>query len=219
MRRRPEASSTGAHTTQAPAYDVVALVASAGGHAAIGALLRTLPADFSVPIVVLLHLAPSAALPFMHLRRPLPLSLRWASAGAVISAGVVLVAPPRSFLELLPGGSCVLSLCERGALDKPIDRLLQSLAESFAHRAIGVVMSGMLSDGADGAFALRSAGGVIIVQSGAEYGSMPQAAILRAGADVTLPVEEIGALLTKLAAGGSVPRELELRAQAKPALH
>lgn len=196
-------------------YDVVAFVASAGGHAAIESILRALPADFSVPMVVIQHLAPGVELPFRSTRRPLPFTVRWAQGGEVIAPRCVLVAPPRTFFELLPDGTCAVSPCARGALDKPIDRLLQSLAESFAHRAIGVVLSGMLDDGADGAFELRSVGGAVIVQSGAEYGSMPQAAIGRGGADVALPVEEIAGLLVELAAGGDLPRPpSELRSRA-----
>src|SRR5262249_50167816 len=129
--------------------------------------------------------------------------------------GRVLVAPPRSFLEVMPDGTCSISPCERGASARPMDRLLRSIARSFAHRAIGVVLSGMLDDGAEGARELREAGGVVIAESEADFGEMPRAAVRNGGADVALVVDQIGPLLIDLAGGAPVPRPVsELEAVA-----
>jgi two-component system chemotaxis response regulator CheB len=182
--RRPERAAP-----YAAPYDVVALVASAGGIAAIGSALQALPKGFSVPVLVMQHLPPDAERPWSK-SRLLPFAIEWARAGSVLGRGRVLVAPPRSFLEVMPDRSCSIWPCERETRDKPIDRLLRSLARSFAHRAIGVVLSGMLDDGAEGARELREAGGSVIVQSEAEFGAMPRAVVRSGGADVTLPVEQ-----------------------------
>jgi signal transduction histidine kinase/chemotaxis response regulator CheB len=198
---------------RAASYDVIALVASAGGHIAIESILRALPAGFPVPIVVMQHFPPDVAEPLRSFARYLPFTVVWARASSVLGPGCVLVAPPRSFLEILPDGTCAISPCERGPRDKPIDRLLRSLARSFAHQAIGVVLSGMMDDGADGARELRAAGGSVIVQSGADYGEMPRAAVRSGGADVVIPIEQIGSLLIDLAAGAAISRPVsELQA-------
>lgn len=193
-------------------YDVVALVASAGGNAAIARVLRALPDGFAVPIVVMQHFPADVDEPLRSYGRTLPFAVEWARTGSVLGPDRVLVTPPRSFLEVMPDGSCTISPCERGPIDRPINRLFRSLARSFAHRAVGVVLSGMMDDGADGARELRAAGGSVIVQSEAEFGEMPTAAIRSGGADVTLPVERIGTVLIDLAAGGALrrpPSELE----------
>ena len=199
--RRPDKRKAVTH------YDVVALVASAGGHAAIETVIRGLPEGFPTPIVVMQHLPPSVTEPLRAVQK-LPFAVAWARPEAALAPGHILVAPPRSFLEVMPDGTCVIAPCERGALGNPIDVLLGSLARSFGHRAIAVVLSGMLQDGAQGARELRLAGGQVIAQSGAEYASMPEAALRSGGADVSLPLERIAGLLAELAAGGSVPRPL-----------
>jgi chemotaxis response regulator CheB len=76
--------------------------------------------------------------------------------------------------------------CERGALEKHLDRFLESIARSFGPRAIGVVLTGMGSDGALGARRLHLAGGRVLVQSesSAEAAEMPKAAIKVGAADL-----------------------------------
>jgi hypothetical protein len=185
---------------------VVALVASAGGSAAIASVLRALPETFSVPIVVMEHFPADGAEPLASCSRFVPFACEWARAGTELARGRVLIAPPRSFLEVMPDGSCSVSPCKLGPRERPIDRLLRSIARSFAHRAIAVILSGMMDDGADGARELRSAGGSIIVQSDADYGEMPNAVLRCGGADLTLPVEQIASLLIELDGGATIPR-------------
>jgi len=95
-------------------YDVVALVASAGGNGAVATVLRSLPRDFALPVVVLQHFPGDAPDPLRSLRASLPFKVEWAVPGAVLASGRVVVVPPRSFLEILPDSSCALSPCPRG---------------------------------------------------------------------------------------------------------
>ncbi len=135
-------------------------------------------------MVLMQHLSPASA--FVETYGPrTPFTLEWAGDRSVLAAGKVLVCPPRCFVELLPDGSLQLLPCEGGALQKPIDRLLQSVARSHAQRAIGVVLTGMGSDGAAGARELHLAGGQVLVQSeaSAQYPDMPRAAIGQAAGD------------------------------------
>ena len=189
-------------------FDVIALVASAGGHAAVTAVLRGLPPNFRTPIVVVQHLAPESTSTVELYGRQLPFAVEWARADAVLLPGTVLVCPPRSFLELHPDGTCVLSPCDRGAIDKPIDRFLDSIASSFGPRAIGVVLTGMGSDGALGAHRLRSAGGRMLVQSEVTSVSpeMPRAAIQSGAADLVAPLADLGQVIGEIVAGAPHPQ-------------
>lgn len=188
-------------------FDVLVLAASAGGHAAILTVLRGLPADFPLPILIMQHLAPGNAGTAAMYGRCLPFPVEWVHTDSILAPGKVLICPPKSFVELLPDGSFMLSPNERGTVDKPIDRLFESLARSFGERALGVILTGMLSDGALGARQLHLAGGKVVVQSEAtsEYFGMPRAAIQADAADLVVPLEDIGPLLGKMVAG--TPRQ------------
>lgn len=188
--------------------DVLALVASAGGHAAVITVLKSLPADFWVPIVVMQHLPPEANQTVEMYARFLPFTVEEVRTGSVIAPGTVLVCPLRSFVELLPDGTCIVTPCERGAVDKPIDRFLESVASSFAYHAIGVVLTGMGADGALGARQLHRAGGRVLVQSEstADFPDMPRAAIKAGAADLVAPLQDIGQVINEIVAGASQPQ-------------
>lgn len=154
-------------------FDLIVLAGSAGGAAAAVRVLRSLLPDLAVPIVLMLHLPPGSDLIDYLARLPyIGGRARWLEAGARLEPGRVLACPPRAFVELLPDGSCRVSANDAGALDMPIDRLLQSVALSFGPRAIAVVLSGMANDGAAGARALHAAGGQVLVQTPASPSSL-----------------------------------------------
>jgi chemotaxis response regulator CheB len=182
-------------------YDVLALGASAGGHAAVAAVLQALPPDFAVPIVVMQHLAPDAQGTVDMYRRLVPYAVEPLLPHSRLAPGTLLICPPRTFVDLLPDGTFALAPNARGAVDKPIDRLLASLARSFGHRAIGVILTGMGADGALGARELHLAGGRIIVQNeaSAEFPDMPRAAIGAGAADLVVPLQDIGQVIASLA--------------------
>lgn len=90
-----------------PTFDVVALTGSAGGAAAVMAVLRELPAWFPVALVVMLHMPPQSAL--LDMFRHLPFKAEWVAQGSVLVPGRLLLCPPRSLVELLPDGSCLLT--------------------------------------------------------------------------------------------------------------
>ncbi|NML47491.1 response regulator [Ramlibacter sp. G-1-2-2] len=179
-------------------FDVVALVGSAGAGPAGLQVLRDLPPGFSVPLIAAFHLAPDSVLDQVFARAPF--EVVWARQGSLLAAGRLLLCPPRQFLDILPDGSCQLSPCEGGALEKPLDRFLGSVAQSFASRAIGVVLTGMGNDGAAGALELHRAGGQVVVQSeaSAEYPAMPASAIAAGSASIVIPLGELGHLVGEL---------------------
>jgi two-component system chemotaxis response regulator CheB len=179
--------------------DVVALVASAGGLGALSDVLRDLPMDFPVPVVVQQHLGGHTSVLTTILARRSRHEVGWAIDGAVLIPGQVAVCPARMQLTVTPDGTCLLTPLEPAKIH-PHDVLLKSLADSYGPRALAVVLSGSGTDGAAGTTALKNAGGIVIAQSEdtSEYPSMPQAAIA-AGADLVLPLWEIGRVINDVA--------------------
>ncbi len=181
------------------------LLASAGGLQAIVTVLGDLPKTFRAAIVVQQHLAPhNSALPTI-LRRATTHQVDWAHDGQLLVPGQVAVGPPGRYLEVTPSGHCRLrEVLEHG--ERRFDVLLMSVAGGYGPRSAAAVLSGSGRDGAAGVAAMKRAGAVVIAESPvtAQYRSMPMAAA-GAGADVVLPVYEIGHALTDIVAGTPLP--------------
>jgi two-component system chemotaxis response regulator CheB len=163
------------------AYDVVAIGASWGGLAALRELLGALPGDFAAPIVVVQHRMSSGddeLLPAL-LNSATALSVREATDKSPLAAGEVVVAPP-DYHMLVEPGAVALSADAPVQFSRPsIDVLLESAAEAYRERAVGVILTGANDDGADGLAAIRRRGGLAIVQDPADAvrTEMPQAAL------------------------------------------
>ena len=180
---------------------VVAIGASAGGVAAIPAVLARLPVAFPAAVLVVLHLAPhvkSYLTPVLARASALP--VREARAGDILEAGTVYVAPRNSHLELR-GGALVLTDAAPVHFVRPsVDVLFESVAAACQARAVGVILSGSGSDGASGLRAIKRSGGRTIVQDpdSAEHRGMPSAARATGCADFTLALADIGPALAAL---------------------
>ena len=188
-----------------PAVELVVLLASAGGLDALTTVLRDLPAPLPAAVVVQQHLGGlSSVLPSI-LARQTPQRVSWACDGQAVAAGRVVVCPPRMHLEVAPDGRCRLHPTEPLG-ERRFDLLLASVAESYGARSVAVVLSGSGQDGAAGTVAMKGAGAVVIAQSPdtAQYASMPRAAA-RAGADLVLPIHEIGRVVAGIVAGAPLP--------------
>ncbi|QLL10503.1 chemotaxis protein CheB [Mycobacterium vicinigordonae] len=185
------------------AIDVVALLASAGGLHPLSTVLHDLPSDFPAAIVVQQHLGGHSSVLPAILARNSGRHVTWAQDGQILRPGEVVVCPPAMHLELSPDRSCRLR-----ALEKPytprFDVLLASLARSYGPRGLAVVLSGLGHDGAEGTKAMERAGALVIAESSqtAQFSSMPTAAA-QAGAELVLPVAEIGRVVTAIVMGAS----------------
>jgi two-component system chemotaxis response regulator CheB len=190
------------------AASLVAVAASTGGPAALATILGALPAAYPLPVLVVQHMSTGFTEGLVAwLDKQLPLPVRLAQAGAPVARGVTL-APDGAHLVIEPSLRLGLDARMPGAPHKPsADVLMRSAAAAVGPRAVGVVLTGMGRDGAEGVAAIRAAGGLTIAQDEATsvvYG-MPRAAQQR-GAERVLPLERIGAALSALQPMGSVAR-------------
>ena len=181
--------------------DIVVIGASAGGIQALTTLVAGLPRDFPTSILVVVHIPPYAVsrLPEI-LSRSGPLLATHAQQGEAIAPGRIYVAPPDRHL-LVRTGWIELSRGPRENHARPaIDPMFRTAARAYGRRAIGIVLSGALYDGSMGLLAIKTRGGMAIVQDPREaiVDSMPRRAIERATADHILPVAEIATALTDL---------------------
>ncbi len=177
--------------------------ASTGGPVAVQRLIATLPGDFPLPTLVAIHM-PGTFTPAYaeRLDALAALRVREAADGMALRAGQVLVAPGGLQTRVCADGGLHVRLEEGGdALYRPsVDLVLGSAAEAMGSRAFGIVLTGMGTDGAEGARRIHQAGGRVWAQDQASsvvYG-MP-AAVVRAGtAERVLPLEDIADALREV---------------------
>lgn len=188
-----------------PVVELVVLLASAGGLAALSTVLADLPADFPAAIVVQQHLGDHDSVLPTILRHQTARRVSWAQDGQDLAPGQAVVCPPGMDLELTPHGRCHLRVME-GVGVRRFDVLLRSVARSYGPRSAVAVLSGSGEDGAAGAAAMKRAGAIVIAESPdtALYSSMPVAAA-RAGADLVLPIHRIGLALAGIVTGAPLP--------------
>src|SRR5262245_41743540 len=180
---------------------LVVMAASAGGIEALQTVMRNLSPDFDAPILVVLHMAAGGggALPRI-LNRAGPLPATPAVDGESLQPGHVYVCVADQHL-LAGDGHLHVRRGPRENGHRPAhDPLFRSAAMYYGPRAIGVILSGGLSDGTAGLLAIRRRGGIAIVQDPADalYDGMPLNALEYVGADHVVPAVEIGPLLNRL---------------------
>jgi two-component system, chemotaxis family, protein-glutamate methylesterase/glutaminase len=178
---------------------VIVIGASTGGPQAVRELIAQLPSDFTTPCVIVQHLPPSFAGAFAaQLARCAQLPVDVAEGTNRLTPGRLLLTPGGRHLFVRPGGRFELRPAADTDIHRPsIDFTMISAAESCSGGAIGVVLSGMGCDGAEGLRRIRAGRGLGYVQDPATcvVGSMPSRAIERAGADCVAAPARIGALL------------------------
>ncbi|HEX4441851.1 MAG TPA: chemotaxis protein CheB [Thermoanaerobaculia bacterium] len=181
---------------------VVVIGGSAGSIEPLRRIVDHLPADFPCAILVTIHTSPSSPGHLVELLATttgIPVS--YAADGQRIQPGHVLVAPPDRHL-IARDGTVSLSRGPRENRARPaIDPMFRSAAAAYRERVIGVILSGLLDDGADGLMAIRNAGGRAIVQdpNEAAYPDMPQEALRVAAVEEVLTAAAIGDRLARLA--------------------
>jgi len=187
--------------TDAP-VDVVVIAASTGGPSALEIVLRTLPTTFAAPILIVQHMPRlfTRALA-ARLERICTLSVHHAEDGEMLRPGVVYLAPGDSHMEVSGWkGRGVISLHQAQPLHgcRPAaDFLFLSAARTFGCGTLGVVLTGMGTDGLEGSLAVRAVGGSVLAQdeaSSAIWG-MPGRVVAAGLANAVLPIGRISAAL------------------------
>jgi two-component system CheB/CheR fusion protein len=182
-------------------FPIVGIGASAGGLEAFTELLQTLPSNTGMAFVFIQHLDPKhVSLLTELLQRQTSMSVLEATNGLKVEPNHIYVIPRNTHMSLVHG---VLTLTPRGTAPlphMPIDPFLRSLAEERRSRAIGVILSGNASDGAQGMLAIKAAGGITFAQSpeSSKHDGMPRSAVAAGCVDFILAPRDIGKELGRL---------------------
>jgi two-component system chemotaxis response regulator CheB len=199
------------HPVRQDRVDVIAVGCSTGGPDALTAIVAALPADLSVPIVVVQHMPPLFTRMFAErLDRSCPLLVREAADGMTVDPGQILVAPGDHHLVLRRRGVDVVAQLTKEAPENycrpSVDVLFRSVASVYGNGALACVLTGMGRDGLKGSERIRAAGGRIVVQDQASsvVWGMPGAVAQAGLANDVVPLVKVAETL--VAAVGSTRR-------------
>lgn len=181
--------------------DIVVVGASAGGMEALKKLVAQLPSNFPGALFIVWHVAPAypSVLPQI-LDRVCSLPVAHAIDKEAIQPGRIYVAPPDRHLLVESGHVRVTRGPKENRFRPSIDVLFRSAARSYGSRVIGVVLTGLLDDGASGLYAVKEQRGKAVVQDpfDALHSSMPMQAMKAVAVDRCVPIAEMGALLVHM---------------------
>ncbi|WP_121969068.1 CheR family methyltransferase [Leptolyngbya sp. BC1307] len=183
-------------------FPIVSIGASAGGIAACSDLLRALPVDTGMGFVIIQHLAPdSPSMLSQILGRVTAMPVAEATQDVEVEPDHVYVIPPNKQMTIADGRLQLAPRPSGPKQFKSIDIFFKSLAEDGDNRAIGIVLSGLDGDGAQGLKAIKQADGIAFTQTQntAQYGSMPNSAVETGLVDFILSPVEIARQLTSIA--------------------
>lgn len=196
LKRTSAASSKG--------YQLAVIGASTGGPIAVEKVLKMLPANYSLPILLIQHMPASFTGAFAErLDKLCAISVKEAESGDQLQAGTAYIAPGGRQMCLRKNGRGTSIRIEDEPVTttyKPsVDITFNSIAEAYRGRVLAIVLTGMGSDGCNGARLLREKGATVWVQDEAScvvYG-MPMAVVNENLADKVMSVDEIGMSLAR----------------------
>jgi two-component system chemotaxis response regulator CheB len=180
--------------------DIVVIGSSMGGIEALSSMASQLPADLPAAVLVVQHTsADSPGLLGVILSRRGPLPAVVAEDGMPIEPGRIYVAPPNRHMLATADGIRITFGPRENRARPAIDPLFRTAAVNFRSRVVGVVLTGLLGDGAAGLLAVQRCGGIAMVQSpyDAEFADMPQRALDRVGNAQKFDLDELGAALIR----------------------
>ncbi|MFT7053308.1 MAG: chemotaxis methyl-accepting protein methylase [Psychromonas sp.] len=178
---------------------IVGIGASAGGFEALEDFFSHVPTPCNIAFVVIQHLDPNrkGMMPEL-LQRDTAMKVKQAHNNMKVKPNCVYVIPPNKDLSILHGVLFLLEPVVNRGFRLPIDAFFRSLAADQHERAVGVILSGMGSDGTLGLRAIKENAGLSLVQSpeSAKFDSMPQSAINAGLADIIAPAEALPERIT-----------------------
>jgi len=175
-------------------FPIVGLGASAGGLEALEQFLRQVPKGCGMAFVIVQHLDPThKGIMVELLQRTTGMEVFQVRDRMEVKPNSVYVIPPNKDMSILRGRLHLFEPAAPRGLRLPIDFFLRSLAEDRQMLSIGVILSGMGSDGTVGLRAIKEKGGLVLVQepASAKFDSMPRSAIAAGLADLVAPAEDL----------------------------
>src|SRR5436305_1349510 len=194
--------------TSDESFPIVGIGASAGGLEAFTQLLRELPSDVNMALVLVQHLDPTYKSMLTELlSRTTNLTVLEVTDGVRVKPRHVYVIPPNTAMTISERVLHLTARIEVEGKHMPIDHFLQSLAKDQKSRAIGVILSGTSMDGIQGLRAIKDEGGITIAQDeqSAKYYDLPRSAVAAGCVDLVLRPEDIAQELVKLSRHPYVP--------------
>lgn len=202
--------------------EVVAIGASTGGPGAVVELLRALPRDFAVPVLLVQHISAPFATAFaewLGLQAGRDVACPRDGDAVAAAAGRVVLAPADRHLLVRNGRLRLTDGPERHSCRPSVDVLFESVAREYGDAAAACLLTGMGRDGAAGLLGVCRSGGLTLAQDEATsvvYG-MPREAALLGAANEILPPREIGRRLAGLAASAPTASGTQAASGAQPA--
>ena len=179
-------------------FPVVGIGASAGGLEALEQFFQNMPVDSGMAFVVIQHLDPNhvGIMPELLQRTTLMKAVQ-VSDQLLVQANHVYVIPPNKSMSILNGYLYLFEPVELRGLRLPIDYFFRSLAEDMRDKSIGIILSGMGSDGSSGVKVIKEKDGIVLVQDPltAKFDGMPQSTIHAVNVDITAAANELPARL------------------------
>lgn len=179
-------------------FPIIGIGASAGGLEALELFFENTPIDSGMAFVVIQHLDPThvGIMPEL-LQRITQMKVYQATDSLQIKTNCVYVIPPNRSMSILNGHLHLFKPTESRGLRLPVDIFFRSLADDRQGKSIGVILSGMGSDGSLGVAAIKEKEGVVLVQSPdtAKFDGMPRSAIDAVIVDIIAPAEELSGKL------------------------
>ncbi len=190
------AGKSAGRPTSPGSFPIVGIGASAGGLEALEQFLVRVPVDSGWAIVIVQHLDPTRVdIMSELLQRATGMAVTQVRDCAAVQPNHVYVIPPNKDLSILHGVLHLLPPAAARGLRLPIDYFFRALAQDQRARSVGVILSGMGSDGTQGLRAIKAMGGLGLAQDPdtAKFDSMPRSAIDAGVAEIVAPVGELPA--------------------------
>ncbi len=179
-------------------FPIVGIGASAGGLEALQSFFQHMPDETGLSFVVIQHLDPNhkGIMPEL-LQRMTTMKVQQATDHLPVKPDCIYVIPPNKSLSILNGALYLFEPIEAHGLRLPIDFFLRSLAADRRENSVGIILSGMGSDGSVGLKSIKEMHGLVLVQdpASAKFDSMPRSAIESVQVDVVASAEALPAKL------------------------
>lgn len=181
--------------TEKELFPIIVMGGSAGSFNALVTLLDTFPHELKAAILVVLHLSPTSNVSFIvqHLQQHTSLRCKFASDGEILESGTLYFALPQKHLLVSENKIILGNGADENRFKPSIDVLFRAAAVHLRERVIGIIFSGFLDDGVSGMAAIKSCGGVCIVQDPADAANadLPIAVITAVDPHYSLPAERM----------------------------